>query len=294
MSKYNQSGYSFPSSIDEIGVDLGLIRLPEESAENYRRRLLLHVRNPPSPRKDSILTTPQRRVGVFDKEVMRASLVVDSENRPIAKDPRIEIDGSFLKVWDNWNYGANEPALICNLSLRDKEYFLRDIYTKLSTLTFITVTKSKLFDNYLKSFNLKISNTDQVLPLQPVASSRLNKIGLENIRKVMLSNSRVYKNEVASSDLMLQDGDYYIDYDFGYIYSYITGGGSLHAEFSRFPFIFYWQPVKVFEVNDGSIDQFTRDLLLNDNGVWERLLLNPYGAKIANIILKEHPLQWGE
>tara|TARA_B100000131_G_scaffold321606_1_gene372792 strand:- start:1905 stop:2789 length:885 start_codon:yes stop_codon:yes gene_type:complete len=294
MPKYTQEGYSFPSSIDEVGIDIGLTRLPGEGAEDYRRRLLLHIRNPPNPKKDSIITTPQRKVGVFDKEVMIAELVVDADGRPVAKDPRIEIDASFLKVWDDWNYGANEPVLTCNLSLRDKQYFLRDVYSQLSTLTFLTVTKSKLFDDYLKSFNLKISNTDRVLPLQPLTSSRLNKLDLENLRKVMLSNSIVYRNEVASLDLMLQDGDYYIDYDFGYIYSHNTGGGSIHAEYSRFPFIFYWQPVKVFEVNDSSTDQFTKDLLLNDNGVWERLLLNPYGAKIANIILEENPLQWGK
>ena len=294
MSKYTQEEYRFPISLDEIGLDLGLSRLPNETLDVYRRRLLLHARLPPKPTKKSILSTPQRRVGAFEKEVMRASLVLDSNDRPIAKDPRIEIDGSYLSVWDNWNYGENDPILKANLSLREEKYFLRDVYTALSTLTFLNVTKSLLYDDYLKSFNLKIDNTDRVLKTRPLSGSRLNRLNTENIRLCMLTNTTVYRNEVTDLSLMIADGDYYVDYDFGYLHSYTGGRGAIAIEYSNFPFIFYWQPVKVFEVNDSTIKQFTRDLLLDDNGNWDRLLLNSYGAKIANIILREHPLQWGE
>ncbi len=294
MSKYTQEEYRFPIPLDEIGIDLGLPRLPKESLDTYRRRLLLHTRNPPDPTLDSIVTTPQRRVGVFEKEVMRVSLVLDAENRPVAKDPRIEINGSFLTVWDDWNEGNNEPKLKANIALRGEKYFLKDVHTALSSLSFISVSKSFLYDDYLKSFNLKVGNTDECTSQFPLSGSRLNKFELKNIRKVMLTDTVAYSNQVTDLSLMVNDGDYYIDYDFGYLYSYLPGRGNAMLEYSEFPFIFYWQPVKVFEVNDSSIKQFTRDLLLDDNGNWKRLLLNSYGAKIANIILKEHPLQWGE
>jgi hypothetical protein len=261
--------------------------------------LLLHIRKPPGPKKDSILSTPQRKVGLFEKKVMKAELVLDSDSRPIAKDPRIEITTSYLKVWDNWEYGKNEPVLILNLSLRDEKYWLRDVFTELSSLSFLNITKEQLFEDHLRSFNLKICNSDRISQLKPMLGSKLNHLfttdtTLKNIRSAMFSDSIVYRNEVTDLSLILEDGDYYTDYDFGYVHSHLVGRGSVVTEYSNFPFLFYWQPVKVFEVNDLSNRELTRGLLLNDNGVWERLLLNPYGARIANIILSEHPLQWGE
>ena len=294
MSKYTPEEFRFPVSLDEIGIDLGLQRLPEEDMDDYRRRLLLHARKPPGPQKESIIETAQRKVGLFDKKVLKISLVRDSEGYPVAADPRVEVKGCYIYVWENWNHGESEPDYKININLKEKAYFLRDVYKELSSIPFFSVEKGLEYDDYLKSFNLKICNTDERYSLPFMNVSTFNKLPAENIRSIYLEDTLVFVYEVDSLDSMTKPGDYYVDRVKGLLWSYSPARGPVEGVHSIFPFTMMWQPVKVFEVNDETLQEKTRDLLLNDEGNLERLLLNSYGAKIANSILMEHPLQWGE
>ena len=294
MGKYLPEEHMFGVSLDEIGIDLGLQRLPEESLNNYRRRLTLNAKKPPNSKKASILETPQRRVGLFEKRMFEIDLVRDSEGKPTASDPRIEVDSSYFYVWKNWNYGKSEPDLKVNISLRSEKYFMRDLYNALSKLDFVTVVKTLEYDDFLKSFNLKICNSDRLFENDFLRNSKFNNLNVENIRSIAFSNNKFFFNEVRSIDEIINPGDYYLDYVKGRLYSESEARGSAVGSYSAFPFNIMWQPVKVFEAKESSLKEKTRDLLINDDGNLERLLLNPYGAKIANTILAEHPLQWGK
>lgn len=294
MGKYTPEQFRFPVSLDEIGLDLGLQRLPEESLDAYRRRLVLHARRPPSPKRESVVETPQRKVGVFEKRVLEISLVTDSDGIPIAKDPRIEIKSCEICVWEDWNYGESEPDYVINTNLKEKAYFLKDVYSELSSIPFISVEKCLEYEDYLKSFNLKVGDTDEYYDIKFLDSSTLNQLPITNIRSSYFTDPFVFRAEVESVDLLAEPGDYYLDKVTGKLFTYNSARGGIEGTYSEFPFNLMWQPVKVFEVNDQSLKEKTRDLLVNDDGNLERLLLNSYGAKIANSILMEHPLQWGE
>ena len=86
MGKYSLEENRFPSSLDEIGLNLDLQRLPGESMDDYRRRLQLQAKRNPTPKLSSIIETPQRKVGLFDKRILEIDLVYDVDGRRIAED----------------------------------------------------------------------------------------------------------------------------------------------------------------------------------------------------------------
>lgn len=310
MSKYTPEKTQVPVGLDEIGMRLSLLRLPDESLNQYRRRLLLQGRDAPNPTIHSAVRTLNRLVGVFEERVFRIDLVMDSEEedaKPLAPDPRIEVDAGFLRVWSNYAEGDDGLELEINLHLRDSEaekdvlptYFLRDVKRELDTLSFINVSLLDTTEDwetfkFEKAQHLRIGNSDSIVGHNLLQPFNLNVLSHTNINDIIFSDTDIFVNEVSDPDDVLSDGDYFVDRDYGILISYNLGGG--HCTMSRraFPFDLWWQPVTVFELNDPSIEYMIKDNLINDSGLEERLLLNSFGAEVMNDILSQHPLTWGE
>jgi hypothetical protein len=294
MSKYSSKKYQFPVSLDEVGINSSLLRLKDESLDSYRRRISLHVKDLPTPVKQSVLSSHHRTVGLFEKHLLKITLVLDAEQIAIAPDPRIEIKSNTFKVWSNWNNGEGTPEVSLKIGLREEVYFVRDLLSVLSSLSFISVEVLPEWEDYLKTGNLKIKSTDKVTDRIALSNSRLNKLWVGKFEKAYFSNANVYRKEVSSLEDISGPGDYYINYERGYIYSHSPGAGDVSVDYQEFPFYLTWQPIKMVEVNDETFNELTRDYLVDDDGVSKRLLLNHYGASIANKALKKSPINWGE
>lgn len=294
MSKYSGKKYQFPVPLDEVGLNASIVRLKDESLDDYRRRVNLQVKDRPTPVAESVLSTANRTVGLFEKNLLKITLVEDSEGIPVAPDPRIEIRATSIRVWSDWSGGANAPELDNKIGLREGAFFMKDLLPLLSGLPFLDVEVLDEYEQYLKTSNLKICSTDEVAGPILLSSSRLNKIWTGKFSAAYFSDITRYAREVESIEAMTEEGDYYINYERGYIYSFSPGGGDVSVDYSEFPFYLKWQPVKAIEVNDETLIELTRDYLIDDDGKSKRLLLNSYGASIANKILKQSPINWGE
>ena len=149
-------------------------------------------------------------------------------------------------------------------------------------------------ESFLKTSNLKVCNTNSVSNDIKLSSSRLNKLWVGRFSKAYFTNQNSFSNEVFSIEAMKDEGDYFINYERGYIYSYSIASGSVSVDYSDFPHLLTWQPVKAIEINDDTLKELTRDIVIDDDGGAKRLLLNSYGVSIANKILKVSPINWGE
>ena len=118
---------------------------------------------------------------------------------------------------------------------------------------------------------------------------------IKYIHTPLFTSPLTYENEVSDLDSVTATGDYYIDYTNGIIFSHSIGIGVVSFEYREFPFTLTYQPVKVLPFEDEDIEHLKKDYLVSDDsGTEERLVLNSYGAKVTNAILKAYSLQWGE
>lgn len=294
MSKYSSKKYQFPVQLDEVGINSSLLRLRDESLDSYRRRISLHVKDLPTPVKQSVLSSHHRTVGLFEKQLLKITLVTDLEEVPLAPNPRIEIKSNTLKVWSNWNNGEGTPEVSLKIGLREEAYFVKDILTALSSLSFLSIEVLPEWEDYLKTSNLKIKTTDKATDRIILSNSKLNKLWVGKFENAYFSNPNTYRNEVLTLESLSSPGDYYINYDRGYIYSFSPGSGDVSVDYQEFPFYLTWQPIKMTEANDDTFNELTRDYLVDDDGISKRLLLNHYGASIVNKALKKSPINWGE
>lgn len=306
MSKYTTRKARIGTSLDELGITLGLERLEGEDLDSYRKRLALQAKVRPDQSEKSFIDTISRNVGLFEEDIFEIDLVLDSDGDPVAPAPRIEVTSSFLRVWSN--YPDSEPELEVDIYNRGSGYLIGDLEDKLRALSFITVeTLPKTPDleedsyKYKRSWNLKIGNSDRLEYNAQVRPMNMNRFYHEDttakkyISNCLFSSPLIFNIEVSSYDDLANLGDYYIDYTNGIIFTYGIGGGLVSFEYRMFPYTLTYQPVKVLPFEDKDINHLKKDYLVSDtSGKEERLSLSPYGAKVTNAVLKAYPLQWGE
>jgi hypothetical protein len=289
MGTYTPQETLIPTGLDEIGLRLGLERLPEESLSTYRKRLLLEARDPGSTDSASFIRGINRKVALFDKHVLNIELINDADGYPLAADPYVEVTATHLRCYSDYD---NE-VLDIEISLLDSKW-LTDLATEFSSSSYFSLSEESEYEDYLKSDRLRIGNSNILKDSFPLYESYENSFGVGNIKTVWFSNSNVFLNEKASRGDVTESGDFWIDKDEGVVISNDTQLG--YATFIRrdFPFKLYWQPVKVELVNDEDLNYRIKDKAVSDEtGELEPMVLNSNGKKIYNAILEAHPLEWG-
>ena len=306
MAKYTPEKVRIGVSIDEVGIQLGMQRLPEESSDDYRKRLALQAESKPGVSERDFIDSVSRSVGLFEERIFEIDLVLDGDGKPLAPAPRVEVTSCFLRVWSN--YGAAPPELEIDIYNRGEGYHLHGVYDKLNALSFITVTA--LEDpppldtdsyKYKRSWFLKCGDTDRLEHNAQLQRGRMTNFynrdlsSRKYIHSCLFAAPAAFIEEKDSYDLLEKDGDYFVDYTNGIIFTHKIAVGLVSYQYREFPYTLKTQPVKVIPLYDPDIDHLRKDHLIDDSsGVERRLKLNSYGAKVTNSILKGYPLQWGE
>ena len=285
--------------IDEIGFRFGFPRFESESLEHYRKRLFQHISDLPEATQKSFFSTLNRYIGDMDKQVFTIEPVlvhdaVKNIDTFLAPDLKIEIDSCFFRVWSDFKNKPDEPEVELDIWNRGTGYFLKDVYEAVEGLDFVTITANRKSWQYWKSSHLKCNSTSLYKVNHLLDGSKIHKLPNKNIDTITFTDKVAFKNEVYDYEDMNYSGDYFVDYIEGLAFSYVPGRGSCDYSYYDFPFKIHWQTARSFALNDKSVDHITKDWLINSENKEQRLLLNSYGAKIANEILQIHPLQWGK
>lgn len=292
MGTYTPDQVPVPVWFDELGLKLGLQRLPEEPLHEYRRRLLFEARDPADPSQRSYIRGVGRKVGALDKPVFEIDLLLDGDDNPLAADPYIEVTGTWLRCYSNYAEGVVDVEI--RLNDRDNGYWLSHIATALAASSYFTTSTLDDYSAWLRS-SLRYDNNRRFRMEQPLFPSYQNRVPHTHLNEVLFTDRSVFSNEVESNSLVATDGDFYIDYDEGEIFSHLTSSGTCSYIYSEFPYRLYWQSVRTVPLADPDLVYAHKDsLVADDTGVSEPTALSSEGARIQNLILDVHPLGWGE
>lgn len=292
MSTYVPVKRLLPTGLDEIGLELGLQRLPNETLDNYKRRLALEAKQPNGPTQRDFINSAGRQVGIFDTPVFSIDLVLDGNGQPIAADPFIEITSTVFRAYDDY---ANDSVDI-ELNLFDKTngWFLRDIYNDLVASSYFDVTVLDSSYTYKTSKNLKFSNSLEVKQ-EILRSSRSYKLEKGYIKDIYVEETDLFTTEVGSESAITERGEYFVDYTNGVIFTFDLMSGSCQYEYRAFPMTLFYQPVRAWPLVDTDKNQRFYDVEIDHvSGAAEHRVLNSAGAVVYNEVLHTHPLSWGK
>jgi hypothetical protein len=284
MGVYEPKTILLPSGIDEIALERSAVRLPEESLEDFKRRLILEHRDPVSNSFSSFKKSPTRQVGALEIPIARISLDANLSGPA----PRLKVTASKLYFYAD---ADDDPVLECDLQNRNGQYFLTDVITMLSSLPQLVVEILDADYAYRFSRQLRVDDTD-VVDSQILAENYVNRLEHGLVRDLTFTDSLVFKTPISSAAALAETGDFYIDIENGVVFSNDLQHGYVSYTYSNFPFILWWQPVRTFELNDPDIDFMIKSNVNVDDGK-ERKILNARGTAYVNELLEVHPLEWG-
>lgn len=280
---YDSSAVLLPSGLDEVALKWSLSRLPRENLEAFKNRLLLEYRDPTDNSLTQFKTSPGRQVGLLDVPIAKITLVDTS-----LRYPRLQVTATKLYWWDNSN---EDPVLELDLVHRDEAYFLDDVITALQGISAIAVEIIDVDYQYRFSRQLRLEDTNSQ-GTSFLQENYVNNLNTSLINSIQFGETTVFKTEKLTSAEVEAEGDYYVDYQNGIVISNNLQSGFCLYTRSDFPLYLYWQPVRVFELNDSDAKLLTKDTLRTDIGD-EYQLLNAQGTRYFNELLKAYPLEWG-
>lgn len=292
MATYTPSKILFPTGLDELGLRLGLVRLSNESLDDYRRRLYLETRQPSGGTFEEYSQSVSRKVALFDVPVLEIDVVVDGDGNPLAEDPVIQVTASKLYAWRDFENEVLDFELL--LTSRDDAYFLREVKTAFDASTYFSATVLDSAYTYKKASHLKVGSNRVKFDVPRLESRLVHNFGVTYLRDVRFSDSILFAEEVAALGDLEEVGQYYVDYVKGCVFGYDPLGGFATVEYAQFPHKLWWQQVRTYEFRDEDLKYIIYDNLIGDSEADEPLLLNSVGAKMVDEVLAIHPLEWGK
>ena len=132
--------------------------------------------------------------------------------------------------------------------------------------------------------NLRLQSFEQLQP------TKLNILEHNHIRKIFFSSSLHLRSRESLDDLV-DNEDYYLDNNEGFLYTYIDGNDIISYLYHEIPYKLYHTPVSFYPMNDEDIDLIIKDIFYTEDGD-ENLLLNSKGADWINELYDQHPYLW--
>lgn len=284
MSTYTSKKILLPSGLDEIALERSLIRLPEEILESFKDRLLLEHRDPVDNSFGTFKKSPCRQVGELEVALIKITVTDNSLDKP-----RLVITSSKFYWYDD---SDEEPTLELNIQSRDGAYFFGDIVTALNALGTVSVEILDGDYEYKFSRQLRVEDTD-ITDISFLRENYVNNLGNTLVKDLRFSNTNIFKTEKSLVADLVEEGDFYVDYENGVVFSFDLQAGYISYTHANFPLVVWWQPVRVFELNDPDISFLIKDDLITDDGPVP-LLLNAIGTKYLNELSEVYPLEWGK
>lgn len=292
MTIYTPDLHDIPTGLDEVGYRLGLPRLPLETPDSYRRRLLAFSRKPPRPDDQWFRSVASSMLGLPSINVLDVDLVLDGSGVPVAADPRIEVTSTHLRTWDDYANGS----LDLELDLVNDYRFLTDVHGAFAGNTYFSISALDADYGLYLSKNLRVSNSDGWMNQEVLAPRKVHKFEHPYVVNIFPDARNTFQTEVASMSLVNDYGKFYLNRVNGVVHTYEPMRGIVRYSYWDFSFRLWWDAVRVVPLIGIDTGRLTQELVRSDIDGSEVPggAVNDFGARLYNELLRVYPMEWGK
>jgi len=298
-------------AIDDIGILVGLDRLPEEEAATFRDRVMDVFVNKANASYPGLLNGINRQLGFIPERTLeiglRSSVDMDS-------GPRIEFNSTNITIYSSW--GINKDTTV-EMTIDTFNDFISPRHTYgaryISDVVEYINAYSSIFEATLSDSSKIYSLASNLVPKSSVKLStpELLKAQHHKLRhEYIVPGSIVFNDSRPKTELSFRGLDfdtdeefspptdeeiYWIDYDQGYVSIGIKDprGISVSYLYHDFPLVVYTMPVELYAFTDRHFQEMLYEAVLDTVSTYERGLITSLGAQWVNNILLEGKSFWG-
>ena len=274
----SKTKYKLNTFLDNAGQILGIQRLEEENLFDYKARLIDHVRNRGNASTDKLNYSFAREVGEERAHV----LTIEPRESITIESPIIKVTSKYLKLYDGDKLDIQID--LYKKTIGDLQLVIDNTSELYETTYYNEDYQDKLATHLFYGTNLRLQSFEQLQP------TKLNILEHNHIRKIFFSSSLHLRSRESLDDLV-DNEDYYLDNNEGFLYTYIDGNDIISYLYHEIPYKLYHTPVSFYPMNDEDIDLIIKDIFYTEDGD-ENLLLNSKGADWINELYDQHPYLW--
>jgi hypothetical protein len=281
---------------DDHGDILGLDRIPGESNVAYRERLNDVYVHRGDTTYEGLINNLAREFGMLRQNALVIDVKRNSAGNPIASNPRVDITASEVILYSNWqsydNYTIESTINIYDHT--SSAYYLSGLVTAINESSYYSASFASGIRSNIHSATLVRGNTHRKSEEAILSGNQhLFDNSLVITGSVWFSDKNVYGTEVFVDPTT--DGEYYINYNNGYVLSSSLpgGNGTCGYFYAEFPWTVDASPIQVYSLHD---EEFTKKLFTQEtlaSGETTNALPNAEGSEIYHQLFKETNVFWG-
>lgn len=295
---------------DEFSVISGLNRLPGETVDVYRTRILDTGVRPAGGDANRLLVGANRQNGFLFERGLTISL---KDGVSLFDGPKFDVTNSSIHLYSAWDVNGNQTE---ELSIDIFNDFKSDYYDYgaryLIEVVDIINTYSNVFSaslagssySYRLASNLVPSSSVKVNRVENV-SNRFSKLNYQNIvpRSLIISNPNfTSKKYIDMADWDTSDNftgpsdadEIWIDLNKGIIiFGDEISSTSVHYMYSSFPLTVYVAPIEIYEFTDSNFQKVLETTREDAFGLVKSYIPSKLGAKWINKLYEEAKHFWG-
>jgi hypothetical protein len=290
---------SIYNQYDDFGLIVGLNRLPKERNQAYKQRLLDTFANRANSTYIGMMNAITRELGLTYFKPFRLRPRV-SGNTFIGENPVYVFNGPFLELWrDKYN-----AILEMRINLFDQSgpvYTINELYTYINTNSAYFIA-DQLDTNHQYDRSLTIMNQSNVQLIKTEPLFHMTRFTLSNpgtdagnidINTLHFTDTFTFNNKVSSVNLVLNQGDYYINSYTGdiVVFSEPENGSTVRYNYIKYNSSYLLaSPIIIHNIQNPYFQKVMFEQVLADDGIYYNGLPTEFGADLINELLSVYPL----
>lgn len=284
---------NIPNEFDYMGMLVGLSRLPGERNATYRERLWDVYVNQASSAEEGLINGISRELGLAKYE----ALVINTSG---AEEPRIIVDNAEIRLYSSWKTRSSYvlEATIDIFSRDGDAFYLSDLITEINSTSHFTASLKSGVDEHTRSGCLLpadsyINVEESIYPMHRNILTYGNIV--DKTVEFSFEGRDVYAFEKSTEAAVASDGDYYINYAEGIVYSYKlpTKDVTVRYVYRDFPLTLKASPIILHDFGSDSFREKVFRQMLQEDGTYEDGLPSPEALSYINECLTAVPMLWG-
>jgi hypothetical protein len=300
--------------LDAHGTLLDLKRLPEESNFAYWKRLQSVIPLRASSTNEGLVHGITRELGLEEKIGIKISPVLEGEIWK-APSPKVEVTSTSLILYSSYT-DSNTYTIDSTIDIFDhgSGYLVGDLVSEIQSSEYFVAELGPNMTGSEKSNGLIPNTSHQTVVRELVPANKYWTFNNDDIvvGSVTFGEKDIFYKEVtpaiatphptgltlawAISSPVVEDGDYYIDYNNGIVTSKLSASGKGFCRYQHrsFPLYIKWSPVVVYSLRDTSYrNKVFESETMPDNST--RLgLVTAEGVDVYEQIFEKSESLWGE
>lgn len=293
-SVYNQ--------FDDFGLLIGLNRLPTESSVSFKQRLLDVFVHKANSTYIGMMNGITRELGLSFFKPFRLRPTT-STGTFIAEDPVFIFNGPFLELWRDHNNGVLEMEIDI-FHQTGSAYTIKELFNYINAhSTYFIADQFDSAYQYQRSMTILNQSDVSLITAEPIPAATNFTLSLPaldggriSLTDVTFTDTFTFSNMVSASNLVLTQGDYYIN---AYTGDVVVFSAASNGTIIRYKYVHYndmylrASPIIIHNMQNDNFNRLMFQQVLADDGKLYSGIPTEFGADIINELLSSYPLYYG-